>query len=298
MKVIVTGSLGHISKPLTAELIGQGHQVTVVTSQPDRRKDIEILGAVAAVGTLEDKEFLAATFIGADAVYAMIPPNNYFDHDLDLPAYYRRIAANYAQAIRESDVRRVIYLSSIGAHLAADSGIIIGHHDGEAIINELPDVAVTFMRPTAFYYNLYGYAEMIKSQNLIAVNYGSENVIPWVSPNDIAAAIAEELTMTPPSGSRKVRYVASEELTGDETAGILGAAMNKPNLRWTLVSDEQMLDGLNAAGMNPRIAAGLVEMYAALRTGLLSENYHRNKPAVLGKVKLADFAKEFAAVTQ
>jgi hypothetical protein len=36
-------------------------------------------------------------------------------------------------------------------------------------------------------------------------------------------------------------------------------------------------------------------MYAGLHTGWLSENYFRNRPAVMGKVKLADFAKEFAA---
>ena len=46
--------------------------------------------------------------------------------------------------------------------------------------------------------------------------------------------------------------------------------------------------------MNPQIAAGLVEMYESLHNGTLSEDYLRNKP-VMGKVKLEDFAKEFAA---
>jgi len=36
-------------------------------------------------------------------------------------------------------------------------------------------------------------------------------------------------------------------------------------------------------------------MYTGLNSGLLSEDYYRNRPKVLGKVKLADFAKEFAA---
>ncbi len=42
------------------------------------------------------------------------------------------------------------------------------------------------------------------------------------------------------------------------------------------------------------IAAGLVEMYAGLHSGILAEDYYQNKPKVLGKVKLEDFAKEFA----
>ncbi len=46
--------------------------------------------------------------------------------------------------------------------------------------------------------------------------------------------------------------------------------------------------------MQPLIAAGFVEMYAGLHSGILSEDYYRNKPTIMGKVKLEDFAKEFA----
>ena len=99
MKIIVTGSLGNISKPLTKELVQKGHAVTVISSNPEKQKDIEALGATAAIGILEDVNFLTATFTGAEAVYCMIPPNNYFDHNLDLLAYYRRLANNYAQAV-------------------------------------------------------------------------------------------------------------------------------------------------------------------------------------------------------
>ena len=88
--------------------------------------------------------------------------------------------------------------------------------------------------------------------------------------------------------------MASEELTGHETASILGAAIGKPDLKWILITDEQTQSGLEAIGMNPQIAAGLVEMYGSLHSGLLTEDYYRNKPTVMGKVKLADFAKEFA----
>jgi hypothetical protein len=58
---------------------------------------------------------------------------------------------------------------------------------------------------------------------------------------------------------------------------------------------EQMLSGLEAAGMNPQIAAGLVEMYAGVHSGILLEDYYRHKQTLMGKVKMTDFAKEFAA---
>jgi uncharacterized protein YbjT (DUF2867 family) len=94
MKVVITGSLGHISKPLTTELVQKGHDLTVISSNPEKRETIEQVGAKAAIGSLEDVAFLAATFSGADAVYTMVPPGNYIDQNLDLFAYYTRLGAN------------------------------------------------------------------------------------------------------------------------------------------------------------------------------------------------------------
>jgi nucleoside-diphosphate-sugar epimerase len=47
MKIVVTGSLGHISKPLAEILVGNGHSVTVISSNPEKQKHIEMLGARA-----------------------------------------------------------------------------------------------------------------------------------------------------------------------------------------------------------------------------------------------------------
>lgn len=294
MKIIITGSLGNISKPLAKELIEKGHSVTVIASSNERTQEIETLGAKANIGSVEDVDFLAKTFTGADAVYCMIPRANYFDPNLDLDAFTRKIGNAYAQAIKQSGVKRVVFLSSIGAHLKEKSGIIQRYNEIEAVLNQLSDVSITFMRPTSFYYNLLAYIPAIKNQGFISANYGADELVPWVSPNDIAEAIAEELT-TPLDG-KKVRYVASEELNGHETAQILGTAIGNPDLKWQFISDEEVLNGLISVGMQPKIAAGLVEMYAALYSGLLGEDYYKNKPAVLGKTKLAEYAKEFAAI--
>ena len=101
MKIIVTGSLGHISKPLTEELVQGGHSVTVVSSKTERQKDIEALGAKAAIGTIADANFLAATFTGADAVYVMeaLGPGSYNEPNLDIMAAISKLGNNYKQAI-------------------------------------------------------------------------------------------------------------------------------------------------------------------------------------------------------
>jgi len=294
MKITITGSLGNISKPLAQELVQKGHEITVISSNRENQKSIEELGAKAAIGSVEDIAFLAQTFAGSEAVYCMIPRANYFDANLDFDAFTRNIGNSYAEAIAKSGVKKVVFLSSIGAHLEKNSGIIQRYNEIEAVLNTLSDVSITFMRPTSFFYNVLAYIPMIKNIDAIAVNYGADKIIPWVSPLDIASAIAEEITT--PANGRKIRYVTSEELTGHETAKILGTAIGKPDLKWILTSDGESLNGLIQAGMQPKIATGLIEMYAGLYNGLLAEDYNRNKPAVFGKTKMTDYAKEFAAI--
>ena len=294
MKIVVTGSLGHIGRPLATALVRKGHEVTVVSSNPEKQKEIEAIGAAAVIGTVEDAVFLTAAFTGADVVYTMIPPpvQGFATPGLDIMAMCRTIARNFALAIAQSGVKRVIHLSSIGAHMAQGSGMILAHHEAENIM-KAAGANITFMRPTAFYYNLLNFIGGIKSTGAIASNYGGADIVSWVSPTDIAAAIADEIE-TPVTGTR-VRYVASEDLPCSEVASILGAAIGMPALKWLTISNEQLQQGMQAYGLPASIVAGFVEMNACMHTGELFTDYNANKPAAMGKVKMADFALEFAA---
>lgn len=298
MKIVVTGSLGNVSKPLTKELVRKGHLVTVISSKAEKQKDIEALGAKAAIGVMEDTDFLTDTFRGADAVYCMlIPYGDFTNPDNSASAVIARADAvdnNYLKAINESGVKRVVYLSSIGADMKKGAGLIIIHHNAENTLNKLPsDINISFMRPSGFYKNLFAFVNPIKNQNIIAARYGGDDMNVFVSNIDIADAIAQELESQ--EAGRKVRYVASEELTCNEAASILGAAIGKPELKWVSISDDEQLQVYKAHGMNESLALQFVEMNASIHSGKFFEDYYRNKPT-LGKVKLKDFAKEFAAV--
>ncbi len=294
MKIVLTGSLGHIGKPLAQELVQKGHQVTVISSNPGKQNEIQSLGAKAAIGNIEDVEFLTTAFTGADAVYCMFAPGGFFDPNYDLMAKITQWARTYKQAILQSGVKKVVHLSSIGAHTDKNNGILAFHYRAEQILRELPaDVAIKHLRPVGFYYNLLGFVNGIKMQGVIASNYGGDKKKPWVAPVDIAAVAAEELTG--PFDGRTVRYIASEEISSTEIAHILGAAIGKPDLQWVLIPGKELLNRLTAFGMNPRIAEGLVEMQDSIQSGELFEDYYRHRPVVLGKTKMKDFAPEFAA---
>ncbi len=296
MKLVITGSLGHISKPLAEQLVQEGHTVTVISSNPDKMQAIKALGAIPAIGSLEDSAFLAAAFRGADAVYLMEPPGSFFDPNFDVHEHVARLARNFVQAVGKSGLKRVVHLSSIGAHTDKGNGLLAFHYNVEKILNQLPaDVAIAFMRPVGFYYNLLSFVPVIKSQGAIVTNYGGDDKEPWVAPVDIATAIKK--VITEPFEGRTIHYVASEELSPNEVAAILGKAIGRPDLKWIAIPDEQLLNGMLAAGMNPITARGLVEMNAGRRGGGLYEDYVRHRP-LLGKTKMTEFAKEFAKAYQ
>ncbi len=291
MKIIVTGSTGNISKPLAQWLVKAGHQVTVITRDAGKVAEIEQSGATAAVGSVQDEAFLTQTFTGADAVYTMVPPNFATEN---YRAYIGTVSSSYAAAIAASGVKKVVNLSSIGAHLDGGTGPISGIHDGELLLNALDGVSVKHLRAGFFYVNLFANIGMIKHAGIIGANYGQGTRLVLVHPRDIAEAAAAAFET--PFDGKSVTYVSSDERTTDEIASALGTAIGLPELPWIDFTDEQQYDGMIGAGLPVEVANVYVEMGAAVRTGILFEDYTATNSHPIGKIKLEDFAGEFAGV--
>jgi len=289
MKIVVTGSLGNISKPLATTLVKAGHQVTVISSSQDKASQIKEIDATPAIGSVTNVDFLTNTFKDADALYLMVP------NDITSPNFRRYIGGigrNYAEAIKASGVDKVVLLSSMGAHIDGGTGPISGIHDVEVEFSKLDGVDIKILRPSFFYINFLSNIDMIKHAGIIGANYGENTKLQLVHPNDIAEVAAEEIQK--PFNGTAIRYIASDERTLGEVAAVLGNAIGKPDLKWIEFTDEQNLQGMLDAGLPQEFASSYTEMGAAVRKEILAEDYNKHKPE-LSKTKLEDFAKEFAA---
>lgn len=289
MKIVITGSLGHIGKPLTQQLVQKGHTVTVISSTSERRAEIEAYGARAAIGVVEDVNFITNTLTGEDAVYCMNPPDF---AAADQIVYYEKVGRCFAEAIKKSGIKRVVYLSSYGAHLPSGTGFISGSYQTEKILNAIPNILLTHIRPTSFYYNLFGFINMIKAVGFIGTVYGGEDKLAMVSPKDIAIAISEEITEV--ENTKSVRYVSSDDRSCNEIATVLGKAIGIPELQWKVLHPQQVKQSLLQNGLPENVADNLIELGLAIHSGALREKYELEKVS-FGKVKLEDFAVDFAA---
>lgn len=292
MKITITGSLGNISQPLTSILTIKGHQVTVISSKAEKVNAIEALHARAAIGSVEDIDFLVKAFEGADAVYTMIPPNFSMP---DYNQFTRQVGANYGRAIEQTGVQYVVNLSSSGSPLAG-TGPLTGYQNLEAPFDALPQLHVLHLRPGGFYSNFYGSIGLIKHQGVIGNNFDETATMYLSHPQDIAEAAADALHNLNFKG-RNIKYIVSDKKNGKEAAALLGQAIGKPDLQWVQLSDEQLLGALVQNGFSRDAAQHyIVDMGIAIREGILDKHYHQNSYEVVGQRSFADFAREFAFV--
>jgi uncharacterized protein YbjT (DUF2867 family) len=292
MKYTITGSTGHISKPLSELLIKAGHDVAIISSNKEKIKEIEALGAKALIGSIEDLSFLIKAFEGADAIYTIIPPKL---DAISWKEFIYNVGDNYTKAIENSSVEKVVNLSSIGAHIPEGGGLVSLYYYVEQKLNRLAGVDVMHLRPGSFYTNFIGNIGMIKYMGIIGNNY--ENlVLPMVHPNDIAMAAFEELSMLGFKG-KHIRYVVGDERKTDDIAKVLGKAIGKPDLKWVRFSDDDALNGMLQAGLTKDVAENLVKLGQVVASGESISEYRKSKSA-LSPIKLEDFAKDFAVAFQ
>ncbi|MCJ8155409.1 NAD(P)H-binding protein [Chryseobacterium sp. SSA4.19] len=290
MKIVITGSLGNVAKPLAQQLIKEGHEVTVISSNPSKKVEIESLRGKAAIGSITDLDFLMRTFRGADSVFVMTPPNM---GNINIVENTVNAGKNYADAIKKAHVKKVVMLSSVGAESPVETGPIKGLHHIEKLYSDLENVSVTFLRAGYFYINFFNDIPMIQNAGIIGGNYPEHTGIPLVHPNDIAKAAAEELLKI--SEGKNIRYAVSDIRTPSEFAAILGAAIGKPALPWIEFTDEEYINGALQAGLPQEMAELYAEMGKGMRTGIVQADFVEHGSPVMTGTTLEDFATEFAS---
>jgi uncharacterized protein YbjT (DUF2867 family) len=290
MKIVITGSLGNVAKPLAQQLIHEGHNITVISSNASKKSEIESLGAKPAIGSIADLDFLVKTFEGTDSLFLMTPPNMGFENIVENTI---NAGKNYAEAIKSTGVKRIVMLSSIGVESPVENGPIKGLHYIEKFYNELENISVTFLRAGYFYINFFNDIPMIKNAGIMGANYPENANIPLVHPTDIAKAAAEELVKNP--AGKNVRYIVSDVRSASDLAKVFGSAIGNSELPWVEFKDEDSLNGMLQAGLPQEMAELYTEMGKGLRKGIVQADFIQHGSPVDGKVKLEEFAQEFAS---
>jgi uncharacterized protein YbjT (DUF2867 family) len=255
MKVVVTTPAGHVGSRVVRLLIQAGVRPTLLTRHPARLDPATAAHAEVIQADLADAETVVRVTGDADALFWLSPSTD--DPDADPVAWYARLGANAARAVRENRIGRTVFLSSVGAEMRSGAGEI----DGLARTEELLDAtgaAVLHLRCGYFFTNLD--LDSIR-QGVLRVPMVLDYALPWVDPRDIGEIAAARL-LAPGWSGRQVQAVhGPEDLTLAQVAEIISEATGH-RVRAQTMSQEELRSSLRAAGLGELQVEGMAGMSA------------------------------------
>ncbi|HVR63624.1 MAG TPA: NAD(P)H-binding protein [Polyangia bacterium] len=293
MTITVLGASGKTGGAVAGRLLAAGVSVRAVARSRDRLASLTAKGAAAVAADIADAGALARALEGSDAVYAMIP-GDYTRPDL--LGQYARGASGIAGAIRAARVRRVVFLSSLGAELPSGTGPIAGLHGAEQALRAIPGLELLVLRPGYFYENQYGTLGLIKQQGINGGAIAPDAAMTMIAARDIGEAAADALLKNDFSGVRVRDMGGPRRLTMTEATRIIGRAIGKPDLPYVQFPPDGFVTGLKSNGFTDDAARLFAEMSDAFNRGLIKPQ--PGNDFVSTPTTFEAFAEEFARAFQ
>jgi uncharacterized protein YbjT (DUF2867 family) len=264
----VTGATGNTGKVITERLLAEGQEVRAVGRNPEHLKPLAAKGAEPFVADVTNAAALTRAFTGADAVYAMIPPNVAAP---DVRAYEDRVVSAIGGALEKAKacVKHAVTLSSIGADKPDKTGPVVGLHHLEETLNKIGGLNVLHLRAGEFMENTLAQVGIIQAFGMTAGPLRADLKLPMIATRDIGEAAAAALAKLDFSGHQTRELQGQRDLDMTEATAIIGRAIGKPDLRYAQLPDAQLRPALLQLGMSPNFVDLLLEMSAALNSGYM-----------------------------
>lgn len=265
--VVVIGATSAVGTEVAATLRRQGHIVK---------------GVARSLGmSLEDAGLLSEVFSDADSAYVMIP----FDVQAsDLRRFERAVSSRLIDAIANANLRRVVLLSGLNAHLKM--GTSLGAAEMEERIDALGLQEVVHLRAGFFMENFVkgmGFVEQ-SATGVFATPFRGDLPMPLIAAKDIGRCVARLLVTTDFPSDRVVELHGGSYHTLAEATAILGAAIGR-TVRYQSIPLAEARSGMIANGMSASFADALIETAESFNRGepwaLESPNARNTTPTTL-----------------
>ena len=288
--ITVMGATGHTGKQIAEALLQAGEQVRALGRSEKKLAELKRAGAEVLAGDTNDAAFLTKAFRGADAVYTLLPTDRTAP---DYRAEQDRQGEAIVKAIRNSGVRYVVALSSVGADLNEGTGVIAGLHAQEERLKQLKGTNVLLLRPVSFFENFHETLGLIKHEGINGDSVAADLAIPMVATRDIADVAAKALKARDWKGVVVRELLGPRDLSYSEATHIIGKRIGKPDLQYVQFSYADEAKALVQAGMSPSFANLYVEMTRAFNEGKVKPLMGRT-PENTTPTRFEDFAGELA----
>lgn len=263
---VIIGATGNTGKVITERLLAEGQKVRALARNPEHLRPLAAKGAEPFMADVTDSAALTKAFTGADAVYAMIPPNVAAP---DVLAYQDKVVSSIAGALEKTGMKHAVALSSIGADKPDKTGPVVGLHRLEEALNKIAGLDVLHLRAGYFMENTLAQAGIIQTFGMTAGPERADRKIPLIAARDIGEVAAAALAKLEFSGHQTRELLGERDLDMTEATAIIGKTIGRPDLRYLQLPDAQLRPALLQLGMSPNFVDLLLEMSATINSGYM-----------------------------
>ncbi|TKJ40348.1 hypothetical protein CEE37_08455 [candidate division LCP-89 bacterium B3_LCP] len=289
---IVTGATGNIGRVIAETLLTEGKKVRVIGRSEERLQSLTDKGAEPFAGSMEDSDKIAKAFEGAEAAFAMLPPNLNAEN---LRAFQNVVSNGLKNAIEKNNVKYVVALSSIAAQLSEGTGPIKGAHDMEQKFNRIESANILFLRPAFFMENLFMQVDAIKGMGFMGSPSVADVPMPMIATKDIGNYAVKRLLALDFEGKSSKELLGQRDVSYNEIAKIFGKTIGKEDLKYVQTPYEDTVKAMTGMGLSQDVAESFVEMSRAFNEGTAS-NLEERSEANTTPTTIEEFANIFAAV--
>jgi len=264
--IVITGASGKTGGRTAEVLLKKGEKIRVIGRSAEHLQHLTERGAEVMVGDQGDVQFLTRAFTGADAAYVIIPPK--LDTD-DVRAHYNKMGAVIVDAVKRSGLRKMVFLSSLGAEHDSGTGPVTGLHDVEKALGTLKDVDIVFLRPGYFFENTLMNLEQVKNRHVYTDPGDPDAPFLMVAARDIGQK-AGELLLKRNFKGHTIEELFGHRITLREVSRLIGKKLDIPNVAYIRASYREAIDGMMTMGLSRNIAESFVELAHGVSKGMIT----------------------------
>jgi uncharacterized protein YbjT (DUF2867 family) len=175
-----------------------------------------------------------------------------------------------AKAVKDSDLRYAVHLSSYGAHVPEGTGPVTGLHSSEQKLNAISDLNVLHLRAAYFMENNLAAIDMIHGMGLFGHALLPDLKLPMIATEDVGDYAAQRLLDLDFSGKQTRELLGERDLSMTEATAVIARGIGKPDLRYEQFPYDQVQQALTQKGFSPKKAAVYIEMFQAINAGVLA----------------------------
>ena len=263
---VVAGATGHVGSVVAQTLLDSGRKVRVIVRDTHKAERWKKRGAHVGHVDICPTRTICSTGSGGPRPRSCAPPPPFPPNTTGVRGKAKKMIDAMVHAIAGTDVKHVVFLSSVGAQHADGTGPVVLLHDAEQELRTLK-TPVTFLRPCYFMEN-WAPALPDAKEGLLNTFLPAETRWAQVAAHDVGQAAAK-LILEHPKAHRVVELSGPEDVCPADVARVL-AKLLETEVEPLEEPLDQVAEACTGMGFSPELAQMYQQLYQSIRSGRLA----------------------------